>query len=274
MTYQPKVYRKQGGDEIVVASGGKITIESGGELELQSGSTLDLGDGLSAPGDIALADGKMIIGDGTGFGTAVTPTGDVTVTNLGVTAIGAGKVTRAMQATEVAKLAMSIPIPALRHTSGVPLTAAETAGGFNFSLASHVWLAQAEITDNETEVSVVHGQVTLPPEYVDGGTITVRLPVSIVKTGSAVNNGSTVDVAVYKQASGAVGSDLSTTTAAATFAAVDTWYDKDFVITPTGLIAGDVLNLEITSSIVDSEAGAGTLRLNMGPPQILLDVKA
>lgn len=32
-TYQPKVYDKQGGDELVVASGGKITIESGGLIE-------------------------------------------------------------------------------------------------------------------------------------------------------------------------------------------------------------------------------------------------
>jgi len=34
MSYQPKVYRKQGGDELVVASGGSIDIESGGSLEL------------------------------------------------------------------------------------------------------------------------------------------------------------------------------------------------------------------------------------------------
>lgn len=32
MSYAPKVYRKQGGDEMVVASGGKITVESGGEI--------------------------------------------------------------------------------------------------------------------------------------------------------------------------------------------------------------------------------------------------
>ncbi len=32
-SYQPKVYRKQGGDELVVASGGKITIETGGTVE-------------------------------------------------------------------------------------------------------------------------------------------------------------------------------------------------------------------------------------------------
>ena len=29
-TYTPKVYRKQGGDELVVADGGRVTIESGG----------------------------------------------------------------------------------------------------------------------------------------------------------------------------------------------------------------------------------------------------
>jgi hypothetical protein len=31
-TYQPKVYRKQGGDELVVASGGQINVESGGKI--------------------------------------------------------------------------------------------------------------------------------------------------------------------------------------------------------------------------------------------------
>jgi hypothetical protein len=33
MSYQPKVYRKQGGDELVVASGGQITVESGGAIK-------------------------------------------------------------------------------------------------------------------------------------------------------------------------------------------------------------------------------------------------
>lgn len=31
-TYQPKVYRKQGGDELVVASGGTITLEAGSKI--------------------------------------------------------------------------------------------------------------------------------------------------------------------------------------------------------------------------------------------------
>ncbi len=39
VSYQPKVYRKQGGDESVVANGGTHTIESGGTLSLEAGAT-------------------------------------------------------------------------------------------------------------------------------------------------------------------------------------------------------------------------------------------
>ncbi len=44
----------------------------------------------------SLANGAMWIGNGSGLATAVTMSGDVTITNLGVTAIGADKVTNAM----------------------------------------------------------------------------------------------------------------------------------------------------------------------------------
>lgn len=40
-TYQPKVYKKAGGNTLVVASGGKIEVESGGEIELQAGAISD-----------------------------------------------------------------------------------------------------------------------------------------------------------------------------------------------------------------------------------------
>lgn len=38
MTYQPKIYRRQGGAEMVVASGGDITVESGGSLKIDAGA--------------------------------------------------------------------------------------------------------------------------------------------------------------------------------------------------------------------------------------------
>jgi hypothetical protein len=52
-------------------------------------------DGPAAAGD-TLASGKLLVGDSSNEAAAVTPTGDVTINNSGVTAIGAGKVLSAM----------------------------------------------------------------------------------------------------------------------------------------------------------------------------------
>ncbi len=49
-----------------------------------------------ADGAIELASGEMIVGDASGNGNAVAITGDLTISNAGVTAIGASKVTSAM----------------------------------------------------------------------------------------------------------------------------------------------------------------------------------
>lgn len=40
MSYNVKVYKKQGGDELVVASGGKITVQSGGVLDVLTGGLI------------------------------------------------------------------------------------------------------------------------------------------------------------------------------------------------------------------------------------------
>lgn len=40
-TYQPKVYRKQGSDEEVIASGGQETVESGGKIAIESGGEIE-----------------------------------------------------------------------------------------------------------------------------------------------------------------------------------------------------------------------------------------
>ena len=55
-TYQPKVYRKQGGDVTVVASGGEIQCESGGKIEAPEVADLDTQGGLPVLHRIAIAD--------------------------------------------------------------------------------------------------------------------------------------------------------------------------------------------------------------------------
>lgn len=77
----------------------KLTIPSGSTLELASGSIATFADEILNGADVAIADGKILIGDAGGAGAAKTPSGDVTMTREGVTAIGSAKVTSAMLAS-------------------------------------------------------------------------------------------------------------------------------------------------------------------------------
>lgn len=87
MSYSGKVYRKQGGDELVIASGGTLTVESG--------ATLAIEDGALSAADIALADGKIFVGNASGKAAAVTLQGDVTITNAGVASLALPKMVAA-----------------------------------------------------------------------------------------------------------------------------------------------------------------------------------
>lgn len=175
----------------------------------------------------------------------------------------------ASQATQT----ISIPVTQIRSNAGAALTAAETAGTFDITIGTNTILVNGEVTDNETEASVAYAQVALPANYVAGTDVSLVLPSALIKTGSPTNNGSTLDLEVYLQSNaGAVGSDLCAT-AAVTYAALDTWYDKTFTITGTTLVPGGILNLKITSNVIDSEAGAGTIILNLAAPKMSMSTK-
>ena len=73
-TYESKVYRKQGGEELVVASGGKITIESGGTIDASSGTTT-LGAGSVALTKISVTGIKCLAAAGKNGAGAITLTG-------------------------------------------------------------------------------------------------------------------------------------------------------------------------------------------------------
>ena len=70
-TYSPKVYRKQGGDELVVASGGLITVESGGQVALESGAAIDMEAGSKIENDGTQASNIAVI-QATGAGNFTT----------------------------------------------------------------------------------------------------------------------------------------------------------------------------------------------------------
>ena len=96
MSYSGKVYRKQGGDELVIASGGTLTVESG--------ATLAIEDGALSAADIALADGKIFVGNASGKAAAVSLSGDATIANTGEVTIGAKAVKASMVAIAEGKI--------------------------------------------------------------------------------------------------------------------------------------------------------------------------
>ncbi len=223
-SYQPKVYRKQGGDELVVASGGKITVESGGEIEVQSGGALDF-----VAGSVERAD---IVED-------------------------------ALQPYDVMPLVLGADMAAL--------AAAETAGDFFRNIGTNQALIDGEATINEQEVSVGWFVFTLPPEYVAGGDIKIRAGAGVVLAGDAALTAATIDFSAYLQAvDGSVGSDLVATAAQAI---TTTFGNKDFTVTPTGLVAGDPLVVKMTTDVTETAGGTGAANARITRLQMLLDIK-
>ena len=56
-TYIPKVYHKQGGDDLIIASGGTETVESGGTIAVESGGKIT----VAAGGLVEYASGTVTL---------------------------------------------------------------------------------------------------------------------------------------------------------------------------------------------------------------------
>jgi hypothetical protein len=109
LTYTPKVYKKNGGDTLVIASGGAIEIESGATLSFESGASTTNA-AIAANADTltltkALHAGRVIqFGKTTGTIVtlpAATGTGDVFTLVIGVTATSNANIIKVANATDV-----------------------------------------------------------------------------------------------------------------------------------------------------------------------------
>lgn len=170
--------------------------------------------------------------------------------------------------SEDALQAYGIPVNSIMAADGARVGISETAGDFFLALGTNTIELQGEEAISETEASVGYIQFVLPPEYVAAGDVTIRFRCQL--DGAGTDNSSTFDVEVYEQGDGAVGSDICATDAVS-FAAKSTYYNKDFTVTATDLVAGDILNIKFTASVIESAGSA--LAFYSDPPKILLDIK-
>lgn len=111
--------------------------------------------------------------------------------------------------------------------------------------------------------------IQLPAEYDAGQTILIRISAGMITTIADV--AATIDVEAYKSSkANGIGSDLCAT-AAQNMNSV-TFANFDFTITPTGLAAGDLLDVRL-SMLVNDAATATAVIGCIGGVDLLCDVK-
>lgn len=109
-------------------------------------------------------------------------------------------------------------------------------------------------------------QFAVPVEYVAGQTITARINAGMKTTIS--DGTATVDVECVRQA--AADTDICATAAQSINNLVAA--DKDFTITPTDVVPGDILDVVLSVAIADTATGTAVIG-QINTVELLLDVK-
>lgn len=112
-------------------------------------------------------------------------------------------------------------------------------------------------------------QVSLPECYDAGQTVSIALAAGMLTT--IADTSCTIDVECYKidKAAG-IGSDLCTTAATTINSLV--FGAKTFVITPSGLVAGDVFDVRVTIACTDAATGTAVTP-TIAAIDLLCDIK-
>ena len=167
----------------------------------------------------------------------------------------------------------TLPLWRARRTGD--LTQLPTAGdGTNLGLAAGVHgkntpkLASTSVGAGAAATEKARFQFALPPDYVDGGAITLRLH---ARAADVAATSATLDVECYAgDGEAGVSADLCAT-AVQSVNADTNWADVDFTLTPTGRVAGEVLDIEITVAIDDSGGGGDGAQVEIGAIELLVD---
>lgn len=186
----------------------------------------------------------------------------------------AGVLSRADMATETGD-AISRKILEVKNLDGSVLAASAASGKFGISttatFGSPATLALvSEVANNNTKTDAFEFEFVLPPDYVAGSAITVNI-YSQVQIGAGTLGATktlTVDAfLVGVNGTGTVGSNLGPS--AGTLSA--TAGNQAFSITPTGLVAGNKLLIQVQSAM--QETAASNITLDISDVNVTCNVK-
>jgi len=188
--------------------------------------------------------------------TVLIPSGEIANSQIAASAA----VERSKLAAE--QLKDNIPLELLRvhdaFQTDLPTTAASDDLGLIIgTFGTDAIVVQTSDLKNTTGTQRARFLYRLPHNYVSGQLISVVAWAGMKTT--VANGTATVDFEAYKKndSTGLVGSDL-VSTSATTINSL-TAADKAFVIDPTGLAAGDELDVRVTIAITDSGTGTAVI---------------
>ncbi|MCP4585327.1 hypothetical protein [Pseudoalteromonas sp.] len=226
-----------------------------------------------APDGVTTFSGGVFIGD-PGNDTATTTPGEDDLYVKGTFEVdGAVSIDAGLNRAELTQenLAVyTIPLSDVLVSDGSTLSSADTEDSghhyISYSTGGLILMGNSPNSDTQTDVSIV--QFSMPPEYVDGETVTIRLYAEYTADGDT----KTIDVSAYEfsvsDGSAVDGTDLCST-AAGTLSSDGSVFN--FTVTPTNLAAGDVLIFTVTTAFEDDNGTTGEAQIDA--IQVLLDIK-
>ena len=173
----------------------------------------------------------------------------------------------------------AVPLTAMRDYSDLAALPPATATGIaNMGLKTETFGANAAnlSTDDASMLGSTTFQsrflFTMPAEYDDGETVTVRLKSGMETT--VADTSATVDVEAYlfDETGGLDGSPTDLCTTAAQSINSLTAATQNFTLTPTNLVSGSVLDIRLTATIDDSVTGTAVIG-NIYSVAVLCDIR-
>ena len=170
----------------------------------------------------------------------------------------------------------TIPLSEMRvwNAFATPLTDtanADDLGLVDGTFGTGVPTIQAGDVGNAASTRYCRFTWALPPEYVDGETVTVRLRGAVCTT--VCNNSCTVDVECYtSDRDGSSTGDICTTAATTINAVADTYVNCDFTLEPATLVNGMLLDFRL-AIIYDDDGDAGVMIPEIAQVEMLIDIQ-
>ncbi len=187
--------------------------------------------------------------------------------------IASAAIARSKLALETKKFV--IPLSELRVHDALATNLPATASADDLAFNSGTFgttgpTVRTDDVKNATTTRYARLQIRLPAEYDNAGAVTLRVSGGMVTT--VASSAATVDIEAYKlnKTVASLSSDLVTTAAQSINSL--TFADKDFTVTSSGLVSGDILDVRLAIAVTDSATGTAVIGA-IGSLELLCEVR-